>query len=195
MYMLIDRWKAIPVHMGGLYLALCPLGWADAALSQAHRHQTLSLHRLRPQLLPLWPPGTTPKAPRHDVKLFVPIPPQPSPPSLLLRRHARPSGGSKCCWRHLPSLQMWTCVLNMEIYGVARPYWGPLLVRTWLQFSAMLPEATNHPSTGDLHRHLNAWSLAVTWKGLQERQTARSTAITIKENDDWGRYRLLWWLF
>lgn len=67
-----------------------------------------------------------------------------------------------------PSLQMWTYVLNKEVQGVARPYWLPLLVRTWLQFSAMLPEATNHPSTDDLHLHLNAWSLAVTWRDYKK---------------------------
>lgn len=152
MWWCLYRWKAVPVHMGGLYLALCPFGRADATLSEAHRHQTLSLHRLRPQLLPLWPPGTSPTAPRHDVKHFSRHPPQPSPPCLLLRRHACPSGESKRCWRHLPSLRIRTCVGYGE--RVVQSYWLPLLVRTWLQFSAKLLKATNHPSTGDLHLHL-----------------------------------------
>ncbi len=170
--------------MGGLYLALCPLRRADAALSQAHRHQTLSLHRLRPQLLPLWSPGTSSTAPRHDVKLFVPLPPQPSPPCPLLRRHARPSGGSKCCWRHLPSLQMWTYVLNM---GGIRGGTTILVTPIGQNMAAVFCHASrSHKPPVHWWPPPPSQCLIISHylKGLQERHIARSTAITITENDD-----------
>lgn len=64
------RREAVPLHLGGLHLAFRPLRRADSALPQAHGHQALPLHRVRPLLLALRPPVPAPPPPRHDVNSF-----------------------------------------------------------------------------------------------------------------------------
>lgn len=48
-----SRREALPLHLGGLHLALRPLRRADATLPQAHGDQAFPLHRVRPLLLPV----------------------------------------------------------------------------------------------------------------------------------------------
>lgn len=164
--------------MGGLYLALCPLGWADAALSQAHRHQTLSLHRLRPQFLALWSPGTSPTAPRHDVKLCPPHHPQPSPPCLLLRRPARSSGGPNAvdATRPVSRYEPLYWIRRIKMVGgtiiLVTPPPPPGQNMAAVYRHAFRSHKPLIPSTGDVHHHLNAWSLAVTWRDYKEGKTA-----------------------
>ncbi len=57
------RWEAVPVHMGELWLAFRPIGWAHQTLPETYWSQTLQMHRLQPLLLALRPPGPAHEAP------------------------------------------------------------------------------------------------------------------------------------
>ena len=48
------------MHLGRLYVEVCAVRRADAALPKAHRRQTVQVRGLRPLLLPLRPPGPAP---------------------------------------------------------------------------------------------------------------------------------------
>lgn len=76
-----SRREALPLYLGGLYLALCPLRRADPTLPQAHGDQTLPLHRVWPLLLTVRPPLPAPPSPRHDVNSDFP-PERPIKPPL-----------------------------------------------------------------------------------------------------------------
>ncbi|XP_040975041.1 uncharacterized protein LOC115333771 isoform X2 [Aquila chrysaetos chrysaetos] len=60
--------EALQMHLGRLHLEVRPFRRADPALPQAHGHQALPLLGLRPQLLPLRPPGPSPPAAHYDVR-------------------------------------------------------------------------------------------------------------------------------
>lgn len=62
--MVDSRREAVQVLLGGLRVALRPVGRADAALPQAHRRQAVPLPPLRALLLALRPPGAARQAPR-----------------------------------------------------------------------------------------------------------------------------------
>lgn len=179
----LHRWKAIPVYLGRLHMALRPFGRADAALPQAHRHQTLPLHWLRPKLFPLRPPGASPTASRHDVKLAPDRPPQPSPPHLLLRRNARPSGGPERCWCPPP------------VYKHHKGWRDHIVHPSWSDhghsFLPCFQKPQTHPSTVDLRRHLNACTLAVTWRNYIKGEL--QAVLLSAKCDDWGRN--LSWFF
>lgn len=161
--------------MGGLYLALCPLWRVDATLSQAHRHQTLSLHRLRSQLLPLWPPGTSPTAPRHDV-IFAP--PSPALTSLPAPQETcAPIGG-------IPS----AVDATTPVSGYEHMCWiwrrgGAIILVTppGQNMSAVFCQASkSHKPPVHWWPSPPSQCLIISHylKGLQERQTARSIAIS-----------------
>lgn len=53
------RWKAIPLHVGGLRVEVRPFRWADETLPKTHGTEAIWVHALPQSLQPIWPPGVT----------------------------------------------------------------------------------------------------------------------------------------
>ena len=71
LFHLIYRWETLPVLLGGLSVAIRPLGRTDPSLPQTHRRQAVQVRPLRTQFLPLRPPGPPPQTPPMKMMLHL----------------------------------------------------------------------------------------------------------------------------